>query len=254
MTQPSPPAQVIDLIRDELSLARTQLDSGLPGVAEAVLRRHAARLELEGMGGLEELDETRALLAEALWRQQRPHQAGAVAEQVRPSGMVRRRPIVMLVLAEAAAAAGNTDRAAALMERVLDAVGVDEAWRLRAGVPSRLSWPLPPSMRPGSRRVARAAFPAPEESHPERTALAHARLESARARYAAGQLEAGDAELMMAVRLDPAVAPEGLALVEPVLGEAPPATRLLLYGDLLRATGRAADAAAAYDRAARTRS
>jgi hypothetical protein len=244
--------RVIDLIPDELALARAQLNSGLTGVAEAVLRRHAARLALQGPGALEDLDETHALLAEALWRQQRPLQAGAIAEQIRTSGMVRRRPTVMIIEAEAEAAAGHGDRAAALMEQVLASVGTDEAWRLRAGIPSRLPWPLPPSMRPDARRVARPAFPPPEEVQPQRSAGAHARLEAARGRYAAGQTADGDAELALALRLDPGVAIEGIDLLEPMLGEQPAAGRLVLYGDLLRAAGRTTDAAAAYDRAARS--
>jgi len=40
--------------------------------------------------------------------------------------------------------------------------------------------------------------------------------------------------------------------MEPTLEAEPPADRLLLYGDLLRAAGREADAVAAFDRAARS--
>ena len=47
-------------------------------------------------------------------------------------------------------------------------------------------------------------------------------------------------------------APEGIALLEPTLDDQSPTERLLLYGDLLRAAGRAAEASAVYDRAART--
>ncbi|HET6381474.1 MAG TPA: hypothetical protein VFH63_10665, partial [candidate division Zixibacteria bacterium] len=61
----------IDLIPDELALAQAQLASGLPGLAEGVLRRHIGRLEAAGRGALAELDAARALLAEALWRQGR---------------------------------------------------------------------------------------------------------------------------------------------------------------------------------------
>ncbi|HET6380938.1 MAG TPA: hypothetical protein VFH63_07865, partial [candidate division Zixibacteria bacterium] len=93
---------------------------------------------------------------------------------------------------------------------------------------------------------------APPPPSPERTAAAHARLEVARAAYANGQLETGDRELGLALRLDPRVAAEGIAMVEPTLGRQPPAERLLLYGDLLRAAGRPADASDAYDRAARS--
>lgn len=243
---------VIDLIPDDVALARAQMASGLAPLAEATLRRRIARLELEGPGAMEEIDAARGLLAEALWRQQRPRAAGAALEAIRGSSLERRRPLLMLIEAEAAAASGQPDRAAALMERVLAAVGVDEAWRLRAGIATRLGWPLPASLRPRARRsTAAAATPVSTEPEPGRTAEAHARLEAARQAYAAISDDFGDRELGVALRLDPRIAPEGVALIEPTLGEEPPAGRLLLYGDLLRAAGRHADSSAAYDRAAR---
>jgi predicted negative regulator of RcsB-dependent stress response len=52
------------------------------------------------------------------------------------------------------------------------------------------------------------------------------------------------------VRLDPRLAEDGIDLVERTLGEEPAAERLLLFGDLLKAAGRGAEAAAAYSRAA----
>jgi hypothetical protein len=241
---------VIDLIPDDVALARAQMASGLAPLAEATLRRRIARLELEGPGAMEEIDVARGLLAEALWRQQRPRAAGAALETIRGSSLERRRPLLMLIEAEAAAVSGQPDRAAALMERVLGAVGVDEAWRLRAGIATRLGWPLPASLRPRARRSA-AAAPVSTEPEPGRTAEAHARLEGARQAYAATSDDFGDRELGVALRLDPRIAPEGVALIEPTLGEEPSAGRLLLYGDLLRAAGRHADSSAAYDRAAR---
>jgi hypothetical protein len=246
-----PEEWVVDLLPDDLALARTQLASGLAVLAEATLRRLIARLELEGPGALDEIDAARPLLAEALWRQGRPLAAGAAAASIRSSSLERRRPLVMLIEAEAAAAAGQPDRASALMERVLNAVGVDEAWRLRGGVPSRLGWPLPASLRPSARRAAAAPTVTSPEPAPERAAAGHARLETARRAYAAGEQERGDRELSVALRLDPRVAPEGVALIEPTLGPTPTSGRLLLYGDLLRAAGRIADSSAAYDRAAR---
>jgi hypothetical protein len=247
---------VVDLLPDDVALARTQLASGLAVLAEATLRRLIARLELEGPGALDEIDVARPLLAEALWRQGRPLAAGTVAAAIRSSSLERRRPLVMLIEAEAAAAGGQPDRAAALMERVLGAVGVDEAWRLRSGVPSRLGWPLPASLRPGARRSAAAQAAAQaaavSETAPERAAAGHARLEAARRAFTAGDEERGDRELSVALRLDPRVAPEGVALIEPTLGPNPTPGRLLLYGDLLRAAGRLADSSAAYDRAARS--
>jgi hypothetical protein len=246
----------IDLIPDELSLARGQLAAGLVGLAEGALRRHIARLDAGGRGALEEVDAARALLAEALWRQGRPLAGGAVVDAIRAGSLERRRPIVLLVEAEAMAAAGDPDRAAALMERVIDAVGVDEAWRLRGGVPSRLPWPVPASMRPAPRRPA-SSIPgltgtAAATPSPERTAAAHARLEAARLAYNAGRDEEGDRELGLALRLDPRIGTEGVALYEPTLGPGPSPDRLLLYGDLLRAAGRGPEASDAYDRAARS--
>jgi hypothetical protein len=245
----------VDLIPDELSLARAQLAAGLLGMAEGVLRRHIARLDAGGRGAFEELDVARALLAETLWRQGRPLAGGAAVDAIRAGSLERRRPIVMLVEAEAMAASGEPDRAAALMERVIDSVGVDEAWRLRAGVPSRLAWPVPASMRPPQRRASpppgAGLPPQPAPPSPERTAAAHARLEAARQAYSAGRDDEGDRELSLALRLDPRVAADGVGLVEPMLGPRPPADRLLLYGDLLRAAGRNPEAAEAYDRAAR---
>ena len=115
---------------------------------------------------------------------------------------------------------------------------------------------MPASLRAQPRRSpvgpAAGLGTAPPPPSPERTAAAHARLEAARAAYTGGQLEAGDRELGLAMRMDPRVASEGIAMVEPTLGRQPPADRLLLYGDLLRAAGRPADASEAYDRAARS--
>jgi hypothetical protein len=241
---------VIDLLPDDMALARTQLASGLAVLAEATLRRLIARLELEGPGALDEIDLAKPLLAEALWRQGRPVAAGSVADSIRSSSLERRRPLVMLIEAEAAAATGQPDRATALMERVLNAVGVDEAWRLRAGVPSRLPWPLPASLRPSARRTG-PPVAASSEPPPERAAAGHARLETARRAYAAGEQERGDRELSVALRLDPRIGPEGVALLEPTLGPTPTPGRLLLYGDLLRAAGRTAEASVVYDRVAR---
>jgi hypothetical protein len=261
--RPAPPAQAtpaepelsyVDLLPDELALARTQLASGLPGLAEGVLRRHVARLDAGGRGALDEGDAARALLAEALWRQGRPLAAGAVVQAIRFGSIERRRPLTLLIEAEAFAAAGDPDRAAALMEQVLGDVGVDESWRLRGGVPSRLAWPVPLSLRPTQRRTSGTATvgaPPPVPS-PERTAGAHARLEAARQAYGAGNAYEGDRELGLALRLDPRIAAEGVALMEPTLELGTGPDRLLLYGDLLRAAGRSSEASDAYDRAART--
>jgi hypothetical protein len=251
--RPEPEVTYVDLLPDELSLARTQLASGLPGLAEGVLRRHIARLDAGGSGAWDEVDAARALLGEALWRQGRPLAAGAVVQAIRAGSLERRRPSVLLIEAEAFAAAGDPDRAAALMERVLGDVGIDEAWRLRGGVPSRLAWPVPVSLRPQRRtpRGQAAATPPPVPS-PERTAGAHARLEAARQSYSVGNAYEGDRQLGLALRLDPRIAADGVALMEPTLELGTGPDRLLLYGDLLSAAGRPAEASDAYDRAART--
>jgi hypothetical protein len=251
-----PPDEIyVDLIPDELSLARAQLLSGLAGQADGVLRRHIARLEAGGRGAAEELDAARAMLAEALWRQGRPLAAAQAVDAIRAGSLERRRPLVLLIEAEAMAAGGHPERAEALMEQVIDSVGVDEAWRLRGGVPSRLPWPVPASLRPTARRPTQAAVPAAPAAatapSPERTAAAHARLEAARLAYGAGNDLEGDRELGLALRLDPRIGAEGVALVEPSLGPQPGPDRLLLYGDLLRAADRSAEASEAYDRAAR---
>lgn len=244
------PLEVVDLLPDQLALARAQLGSGLYGLAEGVLLRLIAGLEAAGKGGLEELDGARALLAESLWHQARPLAAGAAIEAIRPTSLERRRPIVMLIEAEALAAAGDPDRAARLAERVVSTIGVDEAWKLRGGVATRITWPAPSSFRSPARRGEGAAGTPPTPT-PERTAAGHARLEASRRAFAAGDLDDGDRQLAAALRLDPRIGPEGAGVLEPTLEKEPPAERLLLYGDLLRAAGREADATSAFDRAAR---
>ncbi len=49
-------------------------------------------------------------------------------------------------------------------------------------------------------------------------AAARARLEEARVAYVAGDLSRGDGEMSLAVRLDPALAADGVAILEPTLG------------------------------------
>ena len=254
MTDRQPPLQMVDLLPDQLSLARAQLGSGLHGLAEGVLLRLIAGLEAAGRGGLEELDAARSLLAECLWRQGWPLAAGAVVAGIRATSLERRRPLVMLVEAEALAASGDSDRAARLAERVVSAIGVDEAWKLRGGVATRITWPAPSSFRAPARRPEGIAGPSavPASPTPERTAAAHARVEAARQAFADGDLDEGDRQLAAALRLDPRIGPDGAAILEPSLEKEAPAERLLLYGDLLRAAGREADATIAFDRAART--
>jgi hypothetical protein len=267
--EPEPGEQAIDVVTDELSLARAQLASGLPGLAEGTLRRRLARLEAvgAGAGADDEVDALRVLLAETLWRQQRPAAARVALDGVRPASPQRRLPMAMLIDAETLAASGESDRATGAQERLLAAIGPDEAFELLGGAPGRLNWPLPAEMRPGPTRAPRppwtaapaAPEPGPEAQPPEppddeRVAAGRARMEEARVAYVTGDRARGDAEMSIAVRLDLALAADGVAIIEPTLGRQPSAERLLLYGDLLRAAGREAEATKAYDRAAKRRS
>jgi hypothetical protein len=248
----------VDLVSDELRLARAQLDAGQPALAEGTVRRRIAVRESDGTTGDDELDALRVLLAEALWRQGRLVGARAALDAVRPGSPQRRLPIVLLVEAESLAAAGEPDRAAGALERVITAIGVDEAYAMRAGVPGRLTWPLPGELLPSPARAARPPWSSAEETAEDatpaeedaRNAAARVRLEEARVAYVAGDLDRGDAEMSIAVRLDQALAADGVAIMEPTLGGQPGPDRLLLYGDLLRAAGRRVEADRAYDRAA----
>jgi hypothetical protein len=251
---------VIDLVADELGLGRAQLDAGQPGLAEGTLRRRLAWLEADGVGADDETDALRALLAEALWRQGRPLAARAAVDVIRPSSPQRRLPMTMLVEAEALAAAGEHDRAVGGLERVVEAIGVDAAFQLQGGVPGRLAWPLPGELQVQPVRPIRAPWSPPlapdaeEPADDERTAAGRLRLEGARVAYIAGDLERGDGEMSIAVRLDPGLASDGVGILEPTLGRQPAPERLLLYGDLLRAAGREVEANEAYDLAAGQRS
>ena len=118
---------VIDLIGDELALARAQLAGALAPLAESTLRHRIAGIEAEG-GSRDELDAAHALLGEALWRQGRPRAAGAALRAIRASSLERRRPLVQIIEAEAAQADGDPDRSTALAEAAVAAVGIDEVW------------------------------------------------------------------------------------------------------------------------------
>ena len=144
----------------------------------------------------------------------------------------------MMVEAEGLAAIGEMRQAEGLLERVVTAVGADEAWRLRRGAPSRLEWPAPG----WATRPVNGSDGSPAED----------RLGAAATAYGTEDLTTGDRELTLALRRDPRIAAAGIALLEPTLGPRPAAERLVLYGDLLRAAGREREASAAYDRAART--
>lgn len=254
---------MIDLVPDVLSLARAQLDAALPGLAEGTARRRLARLEADSVGGDDEPDALRVLLAEALWRQGRLVAARQALDQISPGSPQRRLPIAMLIEAEALAAIGERDRATGTMERVVAAIGVDAAYELRGDLPGSLTWPLPAALAPTPAAPTRAPWasgvaPAGPVEQPEpddeRVAMARARVEEARVAYVGGDLPRGDEELALAARLDPTLAADGVAILEPTLGAQPARERLLLYGDLLRAAGREVEANEAYDRAAGQRS
>jgi hypothetical protein len=94
--------------------------------------------------------------------------------------------------------------------------------------------------------------PEGEPPDDERVAAGRGRLEEARVAYVAEDLARGDSEMSIAVRLDPALAATAWGSSsrrsDPALAE-----RLLLYGDLLNAAGRDAEATRAYDLAAERR-
>jgi hypothetical protein len=262
--EPAPEADdvhVIDLLRDELALARAQVDAGLLGLAEGTVRRRLAHLEADGVTSDDETDALRLLLAETLWRQGRTTSARRSLEAIRPASPQRRLPVAMLIEAETLAAAGEADRAAGAQERLLAAIGPDAAFELAGGVAGRVTWPLPEAMQPGAGRAPRPPWTSrpdgADETEPiddERVAAGRGRLEEARVAYVSGDLARGDAEMSIAVRLDSALAADGVGLIEPTLGTQPPPERLLLYGDLLNAAGRDAEATRAYDLAADRRS
>ena len=73
--------EVVDLLPDQLALARSQIGSGLYGLAEGVLLRLIAGLEAAGKGGLEELT----------WRAPcSPNRSGAKGVRSRPVRWSRR--------------------------------------------------------------------------------------------------------------------------------------------------------------------
>lgn len=255
-----PAEQVVDVIPDELALARAQIDAGLVGIAEGTIRRRLARLDADGGdGAADEIDALQLLLAEVLWRQQRPLAARAALDAIRPGSAQRRLPMALLIDAETLAAAGEADRAAGAQERLLASIGPDEAYALRAGIAGRLSWPVPSELAAEALPPSRAPWggtPDTETSDLEaddRVVAARARMEEARVAYVAGDRDRGDDHMEIAVRLDPSLAADGVRILEPTLGRQPSAERLLLYGDLLRAAGREADAQRAYARAAERR-
>ncbi len=185
------PDTAIDLVPDQLALARAQMDAAQYVVVEGTLRRRIATLEATGRNP-EELDAARALLAEALWRSGRPVAAHEVVTAVRPRGVERRRTITMMVEAEGLAAIGEQRQAEGLLERVVNAVGADEAWALRRGAPSRLEWPSPS----WAGRSGGGTDASPAED----------RLGAAAVAYGDGDLVTGDRELALALRRDPRIA------------------------------------------------
>ena len=73
---------VIELLADELTLARAQMDAAQPALAEGTLRDRIAYREAQGPAVDDELDALHALLAESLWRQGRLVSARAALDAV----------------------------------------------------------------------------------------------------------------------------------------------------------------------------
>ncbi|MFN2484277.1 MAG: hypothetical protein ABR509_04990 [Candidatus Limnocylindria bacterium] len=242
----------IDLLPDEVALARSQLEGGLPLLAETTLRELLSRRDASGSADETALEPVYAVLAEALWRQQRPLEAGAVLAAVRPSSDLRRETVALMVDADAAAAAGDLARARALRDRVISSVGPEAAWLVRAGVPTTLDWPNPfeGASEPGAQTTAAIEVAVARGPDPERPAAARARIGAARAAFAARDVARGEHELSLALRLDGRIADEGIALLESLPEAARDARTLMLYGDLLAAAGRPDEAAEVYGRAA----
>jgi hypothetical protein len=183
--------------RHVIELARSQITSGLSLLAEGTVRRRIARLEAGGGPSVsDEIDAARLLLAEALWRQGRPIAARSTLDAIRASSPQRRLPIAMIIEAEALAAAGELDRSAGLVERVVRDIGADAAWELRAGTGGRAAWPQPAVLEHRPEVPAHAPWEsAPGENEPpdvERAALARGRVEAARVAYTRDEAVDGD--------------------------------------------------------------
>lgn len=139
---------LIDAVADDLGLARAQLDAGLAGTAEGTVRRRLARIEADDAESApDEADALQLLMAESLWRQQRPAAARMALGAISAGSPQRRLPMALLIEAETLAAYGEADRSAGAQERLIAAIGDDAAFELRGGVPGRLSWPPPAEMR-----------------------------------------------------------------------------------------------------------
>ena len=78
-------------------------------------------------------------------------------------------------------------------------------------------------------------------------------MEDARVAYVAGDRGRGDGQMSIALRLDPSLGGRWGQDHRAHPGRQPSSERLLLYGDLLRAAGREAEAQQAYERAAKRR-
>lgn len=142
---------LVDAVGDDLGLARAQLDAGLAGIAEGTVRRRLARIEADDAESApDEADALQLLLAESLWRQQRPAAARLALAAISVGSPQRHLPMALLIEAETLAAYGEADRAAGAQERLIAAIGADATFELRGGVPGRLAWPPPSEMRAGT--------------------------------------------------------------------------------------------------------
>lgn len=251
-------------------LAGIHLQAGSLALARSELEALASRGAVSAIG--------HAVLAEARWRGGDLERAAeaAAAHQAAGGGL----PIAAVILAEAAAVAGDQDEATRQMG--LAGAGAADAPdaldRLFAGMPRRAAWPTatvpaagdgptagdaPTAGESGSRAGAtdaavsevdeeaprsrrRAPAPAPAESFPAASDL----VTQARDDMRSGDPErmtAAFSRLTLALRLDQA---QAVAIADLLARRSEPAA-LLVRGDALRSAGRAIESEAAYAAAAR---
>lgn len=236
--------------RDDLRLARLHLRTGSLALALA---------ELEELDGRATLDvSAQADLAEARWRLGDPESAVNAARVHLDGGGAD--PVVIAILAEAAARAGDAPGSAALVARLseLDAAALD---RIFAGLRRHAIWPghgpdFPAAAGPAGADPLDEAegtpAGAPGRSGRDRgtrrreLAGSPADLELAR-RDVTADPGAAALRLALALRVEPGLAPAVLD----VIGTAAEPELALVRGDALRLLGRHTDAEAAYA-AART--
>lgn len=200
-----------------------------------------ARAELELLAGSGSLDAPGLVdLAEARWRTGDLDGAGTAAADALEQGAGD--PLALVIAAEAAAAAGRRAEADELaatamggLETTLDA--------LFAGMPRSQVWPGDPEAEAISADATDEL--AGETGVPVAAAAAEA-LAGGRAALAAGHVPDAALDLSVAIRLEPQLAAEVLAVIGD--GGADPFLALVA-GDAMRLLGRDQEAAASYERA-----